>query len=152
LHALNVSRRIERRHFLRQVAAAGLAVGASTFPAIAQKMVARRSSTDGSGQVSLGETLARYATGLKYEDLPEDVIRITKRTLLDTLGCAFGGYTARPSKIAIKLASDVSSKHGATVLLSGIRTSPDLAVFTNGVMKQHPVCGGPRAHARQDRA
>ena len=85
-------------------------------------------------QISLAETLARYATALKYEDLPEDVVRIAKRTILDTLGCAYGGYTAGPSKIAIVLASEVSSKPGATVLISGIRTSPDLAVFANGLM------------------
>ena len=71
---------------------------------------------------------------LRYEDLPDDVIRIAKRTILDTFGCAFGGYTAGPSKIAMKLASDVNSKQAATVLLSGIKTSPELAVFANGVM------------------
>jgi 2-methylcitrate dehydratase len=85
-------------------------------------------------QISLAETLARYAAALKYGDLPEDVVHIAKRTILDTLGCAFGGYTAGPSKIAIKLASEVNSKQGATVLISGIKTSPDLAVFANGVM------------------
>jgi 2-methylcitrate dehydratase len=132
--ALNGSPRIERRRFLRQAAAAGLAMGASTFPVVAQEMTVRRSSTVGSGQASLGESLAQYATGLNYEDLPEDVIRIAKRAILDTFGCAFGGYSAGPSKIAINLASDVSSKQGATVLISGIRTSPDLAVFANGVM------------------
>jgi 2-methylcitrate dehydratase len=116
---------IERRHFLRQVAAAGLAAGVPALPALAQT---------GQGQVSLAEALARYATGLKYEDLPEDVIRIARRSILDTIGCAFGGYGAGPSKIAIKLAGDVSSRQPATVLFSGIKTSPDLAVFANGVM------------------
>jgi 2-methylcitrate dehydratase len=116
---------IERRHFLRQMAAAGLAAGAPIVPALAQT---------GQGQVSLAETLARYATGLKYEDLPEDVIRIAKRSILDTIGCAFGGYAAGPSKIAQKLAGDVSSRQPATVLFSGAKTSPDLAVFANGVM------------------
>jgi 2-methylcitrate dehydratase len=81
-----------------------------------------------------GEALARYATTLRYEDLPEDVIRIAKRTILDTLGCAFGGYTAGPSRIAMKLAGDVNSKRAGTILLSGIKTSPDMAVFANGVM------------------
>jgi 2-methylcitrate dehydratase len=122
----------ERRRFLRQIAAAGLAAGVPTFPAIGQE--GSRSSTAGSDQHSMGETLARYATSLRYEDLPEDVIRIAKRTILDTLGCAFGGYTAGPSKIAMKLASEVNSKQGATVLFNGIRTSPELAVFANGVL------------------
>jgi 2-methylcitrate dehydratase len=122
---------IERRHFLRQVAAAGLVAGAPALPAMAQ--TGQSYSTVGR-QVSLGETLARYATELRYEDLPEDVIRIAKRSILDTVGCAFGGYAAGPSKIAVKLASDVSSKQAATVLIGGIKTSPDLAVFANGVM------------------
>lgn len=116
---------IERRHFLKQVAAAGLAAGAPALPAMAQT---------GQNQATLGETLARYATELKYEDIPEDVIRIAKRAILDTIGCAFGGYDAGPSRIAIKLAGDVTSKQPATVLFSGIQTSPDLAVFANGVM------------------
>ena len=120
-----------RRQFLHL--AAGVA-GAAAFPVIAQDRAERPSSAAGSGQTSLAETLARYAATLKYENLPEDVVRIAKRTILDTLGCAFGGYTAGPSKIAIKLASEVSSKQGATILISGIRTSPDLAVFANGVM------------------
>jgi 2-methylcitrate dehydratase len=132
--APNGSLCIERRRFLGQVAAAGLAAGASTIPAMAQEMTGQRSSILESGQGSLGETLARFALGLKYEDLPDDVIRITKRTILDTFGCAFGGYMAGPSKIAMKLAGDVSARQSATVLFSGIRTSPDLAVFTNGVM------------------
>jgi 2-methylcitrate dehydratase len=116
---------IARRHFLRQVAAAGLAVGAPTVPAMAQT---------GQGRPTLAETLARYATELKYEDIPEDVIRIAKRSILDTIGCAFGGYGAGPSKIAVNLASDVSSKQPATILISGVKTSPDLAVFANGIM------------------
>jgi 2-methylcitrate dehydratase len=123
---------IERRHFLRQAAAAGLVAGAPAFPAMAQSGPA--SSTAGTDQVSLAETLARYATELRYEDLPEDVIRIARRSILDTVGCAFGGYAAGPSKIAIKLAGDVSSRQAATVLFSGSKTSPDLAVFANGVM------------------
>src|SRR5258708_24273857 len=121
-----------RRDFLRQLAVAGLVAGAPALPAAAQ--TGQGSSTVGRDQVSLGEPLARYATELKYEDLPEDVVLIAKRAILDTIGCAFGGYDAGPSKIAIKLAGDVTSKQPATVLFSGIKTSPDLAVFANGVM------------------
>lgn len=124
------TQRIDRRRFLKQVGLVGLVAGAPALSTAA----AQETALLGSGEVSLGETLARYAIGLRYEDLPDDVIRIAKRTILDTLGCAFGGYSAAPSKIAIKLARDVRSRHGATVLFTGTRTSPDLAVFANGVM------------------
>jgi 2-methylcitrate dehydratase len=66
--------------------------------------------------------------------LPDEVVRLAKRAILDTFGCAFSGYTAEPSKIAMKLASDASARQPATVLISGIKTTPDLAVFSNGVM------------------
>jgi 2-methylcitrate dehydratase len=82
----------------------------------------------------MAAALARYATDLNYKDLPEDIVRTAKRAILDTFGCAFGGYNAGPSQIAIKLANDVDAKRGATVLCNGIKTSPDLAAFANGVM------------------
>jgi 2-methylcitrate dehydratase len=97
-------------------------------------MTERQSSAAGSSQPSLAETLARYAANFKYEDLPEDIVRTAKRTILDTFGCAFGGYKAGPSQIAIKLAIDVNAKRGSTVLCNGIKTTPDLAAFANGVM------------------
>src|SRR4051812_21533955 len=123
---------ISRRRFVTTVAAAGLAAGVPVCTAPAEET--QRPSGGEPKQVSLGETLARYATGLRYEDLPEDVIRVAKRNILDTIGCACGGYTAGPSKIAMKLASDVSSGHSGTILFSGIKTSPELAAFANGVM------------------
>jgi 2-methylcitrate dehydratase len=127
-------RREQRRRFLKQLVATGVVTAAATLPAIAEEKTERQWSTLESGQTPVAETLAGYAINLKYEDLPQDVVRMAKRTILDTFGCAIGGYTAGPSQIAIKLASETSSKQGATVLCSGIKTSPDLAVFANGVM------------------
>src|SRR6185436_15135176 len=48
--------------------------------------------------------------------------------------CTYGGYDAGPSRIAIKLASEITAKQPATVLISGVKTSADLATFANGVM------------------
>src|SRR5215470_16674441 len=101
-----VTRRIARRDLMQQLSAVGFALGARAFPAVAQE----KTSTP---QPALAETLARYAVNLKYEDIPGDVVRIAKRTILDTIGCAFGGYTAGPSRIAIQLASEATSKRPA---------------------------------------
>jgi hypothetical protein len=116
--------RMERRSFLRRVAAAGLAATGATFPALAQDTTERPSSVAGTGQASMAEVLARYATELKYEDLPEDIVRTAKRTILDTFGCAFGGYTAGPSQIAVKLASDVTAKRGQRSCATASRPAP----------------------------
>src|ERR1700722_9655258 len=63
-----------RRAFLKQIVA-GIAVGASGFPAIAQDRPEPIAAAAGNDQTSLAETLARYAAGLKYQDLPDDVVR-----------------------------------------------------------------------------
>jgi 2-methylcitrate dehydratase len=124
-----------RRRFLTQVALTGATAGAAVaLPALAQEGKVARKPTLAKGQVSVAATLARYAINLQYENLPPDVVRVAKRTILDTIGCAIGGYSAGPSKIAVKVAGTVSAKDGATVLCSGIKTSPDLAAFADGVM------------------
>jgi 2-methylcitrate dehydratase len=131
--AANDAPRNARRNFLKTAAVAGLAAATPAFPTLAQDKTEATPPKAG-GQVALAQTIANYAAGLKYEDIPADVVRLAKRTILDTVGCMYGGYTAAPSRIAIKLAGDVCAKKPATVLLSGTKTSPDLAVFANGVM------------------
>ena len=103
-----------RRRFLTQVVTTGAVAGAAAaLPASAQEKTERTWSTLGTDQVPVAETLARYATSLKYDDLPPEVARTAKRTILDTLGCAIGGYTAGPSQIAVKLAGGVSAKQAS---------------------------------------
>jgi len=124
-----------RRQFLQQLGTAAAATAAAALPAMAQDNVERPRAGNGADhRGSIAETLADYAVRLRYEDLPADVVRTAKRTILDTIGCAIGGYQAGPSQIAIKLAAGVSATPGATVFCSGIKTSQERAVFANGVM------------------
>lgn len=83
---------------------------------------------------TIAERLAEYSYSLHYSHLPADVVHLAKRMIIDTLGCAIGGYTSEPSKIARDLASTVSSTQACTVIGSGQTSSPDLATFANGVM------------------
>ena len=131
----------ERRRFLKQmattgaVAATGAVAGTMAFPAWAQEPPAPPAMTGApAGQPPIAETLARYATRLKYEDLPAEVVRETKRYMIDSIGCGLGGFGADASRIANSLAAGVSAVRGATVMCSGVKTSPDLAAFANGVM------------------
>ncbi len=84
--------------------------------------------------MTIVEQLAAYASSLRYEDLPAEVVRQAKRLIVDTVGCALGGYASEPATIARDLAATVTSTRPATVMVSGQRTSPDLAAFANGVM------------------
>jgi 2-methylcitrate dehydratase len=83
---------------------------------------------------NMAEYLSRYTAALAFEDLSAEVVHQAKRLLVDTLGCAIGGYPSEPSKIARALAGDVSSRQPATVFGSGQQTSLELASFANGVM------------------
>ena len=80
------------------------------------------------------EQLSAYAAALRYEDLPREVVQQAKRLIVDTVGCALGGYGSEPARIARDIAGTVTSTKPATVMVSGQRTSPDLAAFANGVM------------------
>ena len=82
---------------------------------------------------TLAETLSSYASSLRYEDLPDETVHLAKRFIIDTLGCALGGYHSEPARVAREMAGMVSSSHPATVMGSGHRTSLDLASFANGV-------------------
>ncbi len=84
--------------------------------------------------MTLVEQISNYATGLRYEDLPADVVKLAKTVIIDSIGCALGGFNSEPEKIARDLADMTSSRQPATVMVSGLKTSPDLATFANGVM------------------
>lgn len=84
--------------------------------------------------MTIVEQLSTYAANLRYEHLPPQVIKTAKRVIIDSIGCALGGYDSVPEKIARDLADMTSSKQPATLMVSGIQTSPELATFANGVM------------------
>lgn len=83
---------------------------------------------------TLAETLGAYAADLSYEDLPPAVIHQAKRMIVDSIGCALGGYDGEPARIALEQAATITSTRPATILCTGQQTSPDLAAFANGVM------------------
>ncbi len=80
------------------------------------------------------EYVSDYSANLHYGDLPAATVHLLKRMIIDSIGCAIGGYSAEPSQIARDLADDVTSRRPCTVIGTGRTTSPDLATFANGVM------------------
>lgn len=86
------------------------------------------------------EMLASYACQLSYEDLGPKTVHQVKRTLVDTMGCAMGGYVSEPAKIARSMAASITSTTPARVLGTTYYTSPDMAGFANGVMVRYLDC------------
>ena len=86
------------------------------------------------------EMLASYACRLSFEDLNPKTVHQVKRTLVDTMGCAIGGFTSEPAKIARSMASSLASNNPARIIGTADYTSPDMAAFTNGVMIRYLDC------------
>src|SRR5215475_1723648 len=95
--------------------------------------------------------LCDYALSLSYRDLPQEVIDRTKQIVLATVGCALGGEESPPARIARAATAEITSAIPSTVLVSGQKTSPDLAAFANGVMIRYldfndTYAGSPTCH------
>ncbi len=75
--------------------------------------------------------LARFSSGVRFEDLPASIVRKTKEVLLDSIGCALGGYVTERGKIAVELGEMFGVTAEATVI--GYRKlSCPAASFVNG--------------------
>jgi 2-methylcitrate dehydratase len=71
--------------------------------------------------------------GLRYEELPPEVIARAKRVLLDTVGCALGAIGAEPVRAAQRVVALQGGNPQATVLGLGRKASCDQAAFLNGM-------------------
>ncbi len=84
---------------------------------------------------TIAEYVSNYSANLHFGDIPAESVHLFKRMTIDTIGCAIGGYTSEPSKIARDLAGEITGhRRPVTVIGNGMTSSPDLATFANGVM------------------
>ena len=60
--------------------------------------------------------MSRWAAGLQYEDLSQDAVHQAKRFLLDSMGCALGGYQQHDVKIALAVLGEIAGRGMATSL------------------------------------
>ena len=81
--------------------------------------------------------LSDYSIALTYQELPKNVVHQVKRLVIDTLGCALGGYHMEPPEIVRAHALEVVSTPGSTILGTRHQSSPELAAFANGVMARY---------------
>ena len=78
--------------------------------------------------------MARWAAALRYEDISEDAVYQAKRFLLDSIGCALGGYQQHDVKIALEVLDEVAGHGPATVIGTGRRIDPVSAALANALM------------------
>ena len=56
--------------------------------------------------------MSRWAAGVRFEDLSQDAVYQAKRFLLDSIGCALGGYQQHDVVIALEVLGDWTAGSG----------------------------------------
>ena len=98
---------------------------------------AQEASTYGAASTGLGitSTLARFLSGIRYEDLSPAAVHEAKRAVLDWIGCALAGSTHPTVNVLLATFEDLGSVPVATVLgRSGRKLSLLDAPVANGQM------------------
>ncbi len=78
--------------------------------------------------------ISQFAASLKFEDLSAEAIYQAKRFLLDSLGCALGGYRVHDVTIALQVLDEIAGRGPCTVIGSGKRVDPVSASLANALM------------------
>jgi 2-methylcitrate dehydratase len=78
--------------------------------------------------------MARWAEKLEYEDLSPEAIHHAKRFMLDSIGCALGGFQQHDLDIARSVLDELAGKGPATVIGSGEKLDVVSATLANALM------------------
>ncbi|HMD97879.1 MAG TPA: MmgE/PrpD family protein [Terriglobia bacterium] len=78
--------------------------------------------------------MAQWAADLTFEHLSPEAVYQAKRFLLDSLGCALGGYRQHDVRIALGVLKEIAGPGPATVIGSGGRMDPVSASLANALM------------------
>jgi 2-methylcitrate dehydratase len=78
--------------------------------------------------------MSRWAAGLEYKNLSEDAVYQAKRFLLDSVGCALGGYQQHDVKIALEVLDEIAGPGPATVIGTGKKVDVLSASLANALM------------------
>src|SRR5271170_2177624 len=78
--------------------------------------------------------MSRWAASLEYKQLSQEAVYQAKRFLLDSVGCALGGYQQHDVKIALAVLDEIAGRGLATVIGTGKRVDPVSASLANGLM------------------
>jgi len=80
------------------------------------------------------EHLCNFVAKTTFDDIPSAVVHEAKRLILDTLGCALGGYSTDRGQIGIKVAKELGGNPKSSIVGCGIKTSPPNAAYVNSSM------------------
>ncbi|MBI2906617.1 MAG: MmgE/PrpD family protein [Chloroflexi bacterium] len=80
------------------------------------------------------EQLAAFMVETRFEEIPGEVIGLTKKFFLDCLGTALAGSREEPGRIITEYTREIGGSPESTLVGSGFRTSAANAALANGLM------------------
>jgi 2-methylcitrate dehydratase PrpD len=80
------------------------------------------------------QMFAKHFIATKFEDLPKDVVEVTKKEVLDFLGVAIAGYTSPGVKELADLVAEWGGKEESTQLLYKKKVPAHIAAWANATM------------------
>lgn len=95
-------------------------------------MPAEKSTTPAKETVTA--QMSRWAAVLEFSQLSEEAVHQAKRFLLDSIGCALGGYQQDDVRIALEVLAEIAGPGRSTVIGSGQRIDPVSASLANALM------------------
>jgi len=118
----------------RDFGKASLGVIGSTVLAASTGRAGEAPGNDFPKAPGLTEYVGKFVASAKYEDIPEDVIELGKKSILDGLGLALAGSRAQTGTICGQYLEHLGICDGkATLIGSSRKASPRFAAFVNGV-------------------
>ena len=78
--------------------------------------------------------LSNLITKINYDDIPKDVISISKKAILDGIGVAIAGSRDNASNIMCNFVKKMNCEKVSTVILKSFKTTSLLAALANGTM------------------
>jgi 2-methylcitrate dehydratase len=78
--------------------------------------------------------ITRWAAALEYSQISPEAVYQAKRFLLDSIGCALGGYRQHDVTIALEVLTEIAGRGPSTVIGSGKKMDPVSASLANALM------------------
>jgi 2-methylcitrate dehydratase len=78
--------------------------------------------------------MSQWAAGLRFEDLAPEAVYQAKRFLLDSMGCALGGYQQPDVMIALGVLNEIAGPGKATIIGTGLHVDAVSASLANALM------------------
>jgi 2-methylcitrate dehydratase PrpD len=103
---------------------------------------------------TVSEKIAQWVYAITYDSIPQEVVNVAKRCILDLIGVTLAGSREQAAQIIRQYVAEVKGTEESTVIGLGTRTTRTEAAFANGTLGHlldyddliHPMPGGGGPH------